>query len=337
MKLTNQQIIKAVSGTSYTEEKDGKIIFHRFSPEVENVYHEIAPQFNQKLTATAGVCIRFRTDSRSLKLGLEAHYGSSRTYFCNDILVNGEYFDSLKNFADEDMSGDYTKKAFPLGYFEKTFELENGNKEITVILSAMMSAYLVCLELDDGASFIPCESKRKMLVLGDSVTQGYDCRFPRNRYSRKLADRLQLTERNLAIGGDIFRCDVAKQIREDGVSLIIAAYGSNDWSGQKWETAEYNCIKYFEYLTAEFSDVPVCVISPIWRSDWERITDYGDFHKVERLLGSICEKYENLTLIRGFDFVPHDTSFFGDGTLHPNDDGFACYAEALIKAVTEEK
>lgn len=333
MKLTNQQIIQAVSGTSYTEEKDGKIIFHRFYPQLENYYRQVAPGFNDKLTATAGVTIRFTTDSEGLKLGLEAQYGSSRTYFCNDIMVNGEYLDSLRNFTDEDMTGDYTKKQFPLGFFEKTFNLGKGEKEVTVILSAMMSAHLVLLEIDDGASFIPKEERNKILVTGDSITQGYDSRFPRNRYGSRLADKLNLTERNLAIGGDIYRSEAAKYIKEDGVSLIIVAYGSNDWSGQKWETAKENCEKYYAYLTDTFPDVPVYVISPIWRSDWDRITDYGDFRKVERELESICDKYENLTFVRGFDFVPHDTSLYGDGTLHPNDEGFSYYSDALIKAV----
>ena len=34
-----------------------------------------------------------------------------------------------------------------------------------------------------------------------------------------------------------------------------------------------------------------------------------------------------VTVIHGYDFIPHDPAMFGDVYLHPNDDGFAHFAQ----------
>ena len=56
------------------------------------------------------------------------------------------------------------------------------------------------------------------------------------------------------------------------------------------------------------------------------------FHKKQILLSSaydLCGEYQNITVIDGWNFVPHFCDFYEDGFLHPNDMGFIFYAEAL--------
>lgn len=329
MKLEFNQIKEAVSGVAYCEEADGKVIFHRFSEKQEEYYNRVAPGFSHKLLATAGVCLRFLTDSPSLSLAVETRPGSTRTYFSHDILVNGAYLGSLSNFSDGDMTGLYPQKEFPLGVYEKSFSTGAGEKEITILFPALVCSSVLSVELADGSSFTPSPERKTLLALGDSITQGYDCVSPRNRYTSIIAARLGLSEHNLAIGGDVFRGEAAEGIKEDA-SLIIVAYGSNDWHGRGWDEARADCEKYFENLSANIPGVPVFVISPIWRKDWQEVRPYGEFGRVEELLGSICGRNECFTLVRGFGFVPHDSSFFGDGVLHPNDRGFDCYAKSFF-------
>lgn len=331
MKLTHEQIRQAARGTAYCENTDGKTVFHRFTEELEDAYRRTVPDFAHKLLATAGVSLNFYTDSENLVLSVETGPGSTRTYFSHDVFAGGVYIGSLKNFSDGDMTGDYSKKPFTLGVYEKNFALGAGEKEIKILFPALVSSSVIYIGLDDGASFTPSENRGHYLALGDSITQGYDCAYPRNRYTNRIAAEYNLCERNLAIGGDVFRPEAAEFIKESNVSFITVAYGSNDWNGLEWNKAVHNCKKYFEYLTRNMPDVPVYVISPVWRRDCERITAYGEFQRVEALLREICGGYDRLTFIGGFDFVPHDSAYFGDLVLHPNDRGFARYAKSLTE------
>ena len=48
----------------------------------------------------------------------------------------------------------------------------------------------------------------------------------------------------------------------------------------------------------------------------------------------ICQAVKdnpNATVIRGYDLVPHDPALFADLRLLPNDIGFDCYYENLVK------
>jgi hypothetical protein len=45
------------------------------------------------------------------------------------------------------------------------------------------------------------------------------------------------------------------------------------------------------------------------------------------------EDLENVTVIEGFDFVPHDTSLFSDKYLHPNSNGFEYYFDNLYTEI----
>lgn len=55
------------------------------------------------------------------------------------------------------------------------------------------------------------------------------------------------------------------------------------------------------------------------------------------VLKNLCKRYENITVIDSWDFVPHFPEFYEDGYLHPNDMGFILYSENLKKKLEVEK
>ena len=75
------------------------------------------------------------------------------------------------------------------------------------------------------------------------------------------------------------------------------------------------------------------MITPVWRKDYQEKMDFGPFENVEKCIRQGCEGLSNVQVVRGFDFVPKDESYFADLRLHPNDEGFAHYAENLCKAI----
>ena len=50
---------------------------------------------------------------------------------------------------------------------------------------------------------------------------------------------------------------------------------------------------------------------------------------MEESIEQAAAQFPGVRFIRGMDLIPHDTSLFGDGVLHPNDEGFACFQEGL--------
>ena len=60
---------------------------------------------------------------------------------------------------------------------------------------------------------------------------------------------------------------------------------------------------------------------------------FGKFEKAEQMIRDAVKDIKNAAVIRGFDFVPHDTSLYVEERLHPTDEGFEYYANNLISEI----
>ena len=94
-----------------------------------------------------------------------------------------------------------------------------------------------------------------------------------------------------------------------------------------------NCNEFYHILSRQYPTAKIFAITPIWRSEPDRITDVGSFSFIRETIARAVTDLPNVTLIEGFDFVPKDPSYFADLRLHPNDEGFDFYANALIAEV----
>ncbi|MBR6794365.1 MAG: SGNH/GDSL hydrolase family protein [Clostridia bacterium] len=117
---------------------------------------------------------------------------------------------------------------------------------------------------------------------------------------------------------------------------ITVAYGTNDWSKKDPETYLADCKAFYTNLSRNYPTVPIFAITPIWRKVTEEVKMAGRFEDLERMIRLATEELPNVKVISGTDFVPHDISYFADLRLHPNDKGFAHYAENLYQAVKKE-
>ena len=97
-----------------------------------------------------------------------------------------------------------------------------------------------------------------------------------------------------------------------------------------------NCDEFYNNLTTTYPKTKIFALTPIWRK--EILTEqkiFGDFSLVKDLIVKITEKYKNVTVIDCFDFIPHDSKFFSDGRLHPNDLGFFRMADTIRPVLKE--
>ena len=330
MKLSIDQIKSVTQGAVSVFEVDDNICFRRFTAEQEELYRITNEEFWKKTFSTAGVKLCFQTDSEHLDLAVLTLESSSRTYFSIDVLVNEEYIDSLKNFREEEMNGDYTKNPYPLGHFEKRFELGTGMKTVTMYFPWSVEARIEALCLDDNTKVIPVRPDKTMLVFGDSITHGYDAKRTMNRYVVQAANALHAEEVNKAIGGEVFFPELAAIRESYDPDYILVAYGSNDWGKTTWDQFAVNCPKFYETLAELYPSSKIFALAPIWRKDHEEVRECCDFRRVAEYIQEATKPFSNITVIDCFDFIPKDVNYFADFKLHPNDEGFAHYGKNLI-------
>ena len=334
MNLNLSQIKEMTSGAARIEKDENGICFYRFTKQQEELYKTRSEDFYMKTFATSGVKLSFKTNSQSLFLKADVVPRSSRSYFSFDVFVDGKKIDTLNNFDDMQLPRDYTKTKFNLDEASKNFDLGIGDKKVCVYFPWSVSVVLKEISLDDDCTVEALKPGKKLLCFGDSISQGYDAFYPSSKYITKLADLLDAEEYNKAIGGEIFFPELAAAKESFIPDYITVAYGSNDWNRSTKEAFMHNCRAFFYNLNNSYPNSKIFVITPIWRKDMDEPRQLR-FKEVEEFIKNQVEKYNNMTCVRGFEFVPFDEDLFADLRLHPNDNGFAYYYESLAKEIRE--
>ncbi|MBQ9940356.1 MAG: SGNH/GDSL hydrolase family protein [Clostridia bacterium] len=331
MKLTSEQIKNVTVGASHVTFEDGLYKFFRYTD------REYKTESKMNMLIPAGIQLYFKTDGNILNLKVETRaIDVPCTYFSFDIIVNGRLAGTIQNAAEEDLKGNYGYVKFPLGKFQGEFELGKGEKTVRIVLPHSTAAYIEEVEIT-GATYIePVKRNKTLVAYGDSITQGYFGVHPSKTYAVRIADALDAELYNKAFGGAGFSPNLVEA--SDGIraDYVIVAYGTNDWGGYDKDFMRKNTQEFFCNIQKIYPDTPTYVITPIWRSDWEKEKKGGLFSDVENTITEIFSQAENVTIVPGRDLVPHDTSLFGDLWLHPGDKGMEYYYNNLIKFITKE-
>ncbi len=324
MKLTHEQIKSITLGAAYIELIDGKTVFHRFTKEQEALYRTVSDNFYNKTFSTSCVRLEFETNSSNLYIKTQVTPRSSRTFYSHDVFVDGKLCGTLDGNLCEKATSTVSKE-FALG--------EKGTrKNVCICLPWSCSSDMIEISIDDDATILPIKKVCKMICFGDSITQGYDATYTSNSYASKLTTNLNAETRNKGIGGEIFRPELAK-IKDCNFDpdVITVAYGTNDWGTEVPRDVFISRInEFFSALTQNYPNAKMFAIAPIWRADWQDDHTFGEFFDIKEELLKVANKYSNVELIDGFNFVPHERELFSDKYLHPNDNGFSCYADKLI-------
>ena len=318
--LSFEQIKKLVHGAAFVEEGDGKISFFRFTKEQQELYRVTSTDFYIKSMATAGISLEFDTDSENLALSFIINRGSSRTYFTISVFAAGRRIGELSG----NIGGDENVPC------RGSFALGEGVKKVRIQLPWSVAASLTSLELDDGAIAVPVHKKRKMLIFGDSITQGYDASRPEYAYAVRLADFLSARAVNKSIAGEQFFSRLSELSDDFEPELITVAYGTNDWRHSNKEKFERECAAFFENLTNNYPTAKIFALTPLWRVDMD--TDYGfgeAFPYVARYIKQVAKKYPNVSVVDGIDLVPHRPSHYQTDGVHPIDSGFEHFTNNL--------
>lgn len=139
---------------------------------------------------------------------------------------------------------------------------------------------------------------------------------------------------NQAIGGAVYNAEQLDQDSYYQPDMIFAAYGTNDWNLK--QNLSKNVDSWYQKLHCIYGTTPVFVLLPIWRTDYteKEAAGHEQFLQARNRIKEKCKHYSNCCILDTFDYIEHDRSFFYDH-VHPNETGFAHYADAILKALKE--
>ena len=339
MILDLSQIRNITCGAERVEQRPEGVWFQRMTDDQLEVYRESNPAYYNKALATSGVSLSFMTNSTAMDLDISVIKVMNRAYGAVEVFCNGTALEKITNFSDMDLPRAYAEMTCPDIRRQVHYELGIGDKHITIHFPRVAGVYLHELSLADGATLQPVKPSKKALIFGDSITQGFDCLLPTSHYVYTLCKELDAEEFNKGIGGEKHAPALVACPETFEPDVIVVAYGTNDWAHHTPEMLQHNCSAFYQILHEKYPQVPVITITPIWRSNivsFAEHVQFSSFMEIEACILKNTAKYPNITVVNGFDLVPHDKSYFADWGLHPNDAGFAHYSENLIAALRKQ-
>ena len=320
-------------------EEEGGLRFWRFTEHQEYLYTLPRPvltkvkNYRPTSTTSAGVKLHFKTDSDTLYLKADVKRGCPRTFFAFDVAVDGKYIGAMENFGDDPPPAGEPKTPYPLGIYEKSFDLGKGEKTVEVFFPWSTCPILLEVGLADGSYIQPVKRPKIWLVFGDSITQGYDILHPCRHHIPRTAEKLNAQVYNKAIGGEFFFPPLADSPDDFQPDYITVAYGTNDLVHVDGSRFNEDVESFFASLRKHYPQAQIACITPIWRTTFNGPDNFDTIENLEKRMAAAVAKVPGVKLIRGYDFIPQDTSLLSDLSTHPNDAGFAYYYENFSKEI----
>lgn len=321
MKLSFDDIKKITCGAVNIKECNGLYRFERFAEEQKAVYKDGRERSYARTGATASVVLDFYTDSETLRFDYEIDR-------LNMVSPDFLFFDIWEDGLMTHHVGEYKKESLKS---VADIKLSKGEKRVRIFFPNLFAMSISAPILDIGASFRPAERKRRALILGDSITQGFDAHFPSLSYANTLIRDFDLDAVNQAIGGEIFLPDALGTEPLFDADIVTVAFGTNDWSsgGLDYSISE----EYFRRVAELYPRAKKIYISPIWRIAADELRDGISFYEaIDEFERRAIEA--GFIVISGLEILPNMPQMLTDG-LHPSDFGFTQYSRLLEKKLAE--
>ena len=311
MKLTIQELQNIYFGAyAFTETNDGYLMAHQYTQAQEEYFKSALDFWLERCTASTAKTLEFVTDASSVSFGYRLDWIGSQDSFelCIDGLIT-----QIR----------YVKDLAPEGRL--TFRLPEGEKNVVIYLPADARALIRDFETDSVCR--PAIKGKKVLWMGDSITQGYGPLRSAQTYVSVANRRLNYDIINQGIGGYVYDKKVLTKMEGYMPEKIIVALGTNQFGCETMKDIE----EYYERLMEVYgNDMPVLCITPLWRDDvpngYETLARFCE--NVKKIAGS----YKNVKVVDGFRLVPHLHEYFLD-KLHPNCFGAEVYGRNLVREI----
>ncbi len=212
---------------------------------------------------------------------------------------------------------------------EGTFEglLPAGRKRVTVYFP--LDSQIVLNNLAVDGSWKNVRHPKKVLWLGDSITQGYGPMMAGLSFVNITNRAFRREVLCQGIGGLRYDGGFVTPMEGYAPEKIVVSLGTNGASSPRYRE---EAVSFYQALAKVYPNVPTLVVTPLWRPN-----DAGGLTaRNAELVREICAAYPNIRVVDGFRLVPHVNVYFKD-TVHPNALGTAEYAAKLIKEIRSLK
>lgn len=308
------------------EQTEEGLVIHRFTERQRSVY-DLQENWKIRARCPSGVSLEMFTNARCIRL-LFFILEKTREWSFFDLFINGVFIDSRSSYSHDGVL--HTVE------FELAGKQRKDPQRVTIYLPYNIYLALQSAEIIDGEAEPVTEPiRKKLLCLGDSITQGMDAYYPSSTFPVQLARFFEMDLLNQGVGGYIFNTHSLDEEISYKPDLVTVAYGTNDWRKYS-EHQEFmrECSLYMERLTDIFSEAKIFVITPLWRADSDQPSPMGPFSTLQETISSVCSAYPQITVLPGLNMMPNLKRYFTDG-LHPTDEGYGHYSTSLIKSMLD--
>ena len=306
----SDKVPEIFKGVIRVTEEEGAYTPLRFSDEQLKEYQrQPTIPYSQ---CTTGVRMDFYTDAKEISFSFSlGTFGNDDNATIPadgfDIFENGEYQTTVvSSHRSTDREVRFTRQS------------AEAESRITVLFPTRHEVKISNLALGNYRPYT--EYTKKILFLGDSITQGLYADKPSDAYTDQICRELGADYLNLAVGGEKFREDALGEDVPFTPDHIVIALGTND-KHQNYAliSIERNANAYYQKIAKLYPNVPVTVITPF--------ENQGDDH-VEMYIKT-AEKY-GFNAIDGRTLIPPKRENFNPDEVHPNSTGFASITQNLL-------
>lgn len=310
--LSTKQLLSFIHGAVHTYEQNGAWGFRRVTESQLDFWKNESEGLGANAAKTTGVRVEFVTDSDKLAFTV-ASTGKWEVYADGLLLSRNVVRDGRGKTIDID--------------------LPKGKKHVTILFPGHSDGLIKSVALSDGAGVQPYTFDRKILFIGDSITQGWDSKHDGFSFANNICRMLDADCVNQGIGGSYFAEGSIEKL-DGNFDDVIVAYGTNDLGARSaLNEIAYHADKALEAVATLYNGARLWAITPIWRADDSKAFKCNaSFAEMSEVVSAAAKKH-GFTVIDGLKLVPHDTGFYADEYLHPNDLGFAVYSQNLIRHI----
>ena len=322
MKFSANSLKKLVKGACYFETVRGYLISFKYSKaQLDLMNQEGYDEFwRVRGNISAGIRIEFITDSDFVSFDYKACLGSALSDRSNtlDAWIDGALYSVIHL---ESLKGNVK------------IDLPKGEKRVCIYLPCDSQLWIKNFTIEGRYKSVK-DKGQKVLVIGDSITQGYGPTFSSGSYFNELQRQTGYNMLNQGIGG--YRCEAKDLMYVEGFEpdKIVTFLGTNWYDAEDVYPYEKATADFYNRLTELYPNKQIMSISPLWRGDEgfnaERFKWCTDIVKNE------CKKHENITLVDGFTLLPGVFECFCD-KLHPNEYGCKILATNIHKEMKKNK
>jgi len=309
--MTNEELKSFYFGAyRFSETPDGYLMAHQYTKKQEEYFRGKDLYWFERCNASNAKTIEFISGAEEVSFRYRFYWRGSEDSI--ELWVDGRPF-VITKVSDLPKEGTLV------------YPIPGGNTEKKMILYLPSDSTLLIRDFTIAAPAVPPVKKKKILWMGDSITQGYGPMRSAMTYVSVANRMLDYDVINQGIGGYIYDAGSVSEMPGYRPDEIFVSLGTNQFEENSHKSVEAFYVKLREVYT---DTVPVTCITPVWRTDLSE----REFEKFIRFcdgIKNVCKKYDNIKVTDGFELIPHSPEYYIDG-LHPNEKGTAEYGRNLV-------